>query len=41
MVLITARLIADTTSVAGADRLLTMDLHQGRIQGSSTSPWMS
>jgi len=27
---ITARLIADMISVAGADRLLTMDLHQGR-----------
>ncbi|HEX5241278.1 MAG TPA: ribose-phosphate diphosphokinase, partial [Candidatus Limnocylindrales bacterium] len=30
---ITARLIADMITVAGADRVLTMDLHQGQIQG--------
>jgi ribose-phosphate pyrophosphokinase len=30
---ITARLIADMIEVAGADRVLTMDLHQGQIQG--------
>ncbi|MFO1540774.1 MAG: ribose-phosphate diphosphokinase [Chloroflexota bacterium] len=30
---ITARLIADLLTVAGADRLLTVDLHQGQIQG--------
>jgi ribose-phosphate pyrophosphokinase len=30
---ISARLIADMISVAGADRMLTMDLHQGQIQG--------
>src|SRR6266540_5936566 len=30
---ITARLIADMLTVAGADRVLTMDLHQGQIQG--------
>ena len=28
---ITARLIADMIQVAGADRLLTMDLHQGQL----------
>lgn len=30
---ITAKLIADMISVAGADRFLTMDLHAGQIQG--------
>jgi ribose-phosphate pyrophosphokinase len=35
---ITARLIADMISVAGADRLLTMDLHQGQIQGFFNIP---
>ncbi len=35
---ITARLIADMISVAGADRLLTMDLHQGQIQGFFSIP---
>ena len=30
---ITARLIADLVTTAGADRLLTMDLHAGQIQG--------
>jgi ribose-phosphate pyrophosphokinase len=30
---ITARLVADMITVAGADRLLTMDLHAGQIQG--------
>jgi ribose-phosphate pyrophosphokinase len=30
---ITARLIADLITVAGANRLLTMDLHAGQIQG--------
>jgi ribose-phosphate pyrophosphokinase len=35
---ITARLIADMMSVAGADRLLTMDLHQGQIQGFFNIP---
>ncbi len=30
---ITARLVADLLSVAGIDRLLTMDLHTGQIQG--------
>src|SRR3977135_4707085 len=30
---ITARLLADLISVAGADRFLTMDLHQMQIQG--------
>lgn len=30
---ITAKLIADLVTVAGADRVLTMDLHAGQIQG--------
>ena len=30
---ITAKLVADLMSVAGIDRLLTMDLHSGQIQG--------
>jgi ribose-phosphate pyrophosphokinase len=35
---ITARLVADLISVAGADRLLTVDLHAGQIQGFFTIP---
>lgn len=35
---ITARLVADMITVAGADRLLTMDLHQGQIQGFFSIP---
>ncbi len=35
---ITARLIADMIEVAGADRLLTVDLHQGQIQGFFSIP---
>jgi ribose-phosphate pyrophosphokinase len=35
---ITARLIADMISVAGADRVLTLDLHQGQIQGFFNIP---
>jgi ribose-phosphate pyrophosphokinase len=35
---ITARLVADMIEVAGADRLLTMDLHQGQIQGFFSIP---
>jgi len=35
---ITARLIADCLSVAGAGRLLTMDLHAGQIQGFFNIP---
>jgi ribose-phosphate pyrophosphokinase len=35
---ITARLIADMLQVAGADRILTMDLHAGQIQGFFTIP---
>src|SRR6478735_9006564 len=30
---ITARLVADMLQLAGADRVLTMDLHAGQIQG--------
>src|SRR5215217_4856602 len=30
---ITARLVADMIQIAGADRVLTMDLHAGQIQG--------
>ncbi len=35
---ITARLVADLISVAGADRFLTIDLHAGQIQGFFTIP---
>jgi len=35
---ITARLLADMVGVAGADRFLTMDLHQGQIQGFFSIP---
>ena len=35
---ITARLMANLISVAGADRLLTMDLHAGQIQGFFNIP---
>ena len=35
---ITARLIADCLSVAGASRMLTMDLHAGQIQGFFNIP---
>src|SRR4051812_28315198 len=35
---ISARLIADTLQLAGVDRVLTMDLHAGQIQGFFTIP---
>jgi len=35
---ITARLVADLLQTAGADRVLTMDLHAGQIQGFFTIP---
>jgi ribose-phosphate pyrophosphokinase len=35
---ITARLVADMITVAGADRLVTVDLHQGQIQGFFDQP---
>lgn len=35
---ITARLVADMVSVAGADRVLMMDLHAGQIQGFFSIP---
>jgi ribose-phosphate pyrophosphokinase len=35
---ISARLIADILQLAGADRVLTMDLHAGQIQGFFTIP---
>ena len=35
---ITARLIADCITVAGANRVLTMDLHAGQIQGFFSIP---
>lgn len=35
---ITARLIADLITVAGANRVLTMDLHAGQIQGFFSIP---
>ena len=41
---ITAKLVADLIVAAGADRVLTMDLHANQIQGilqytSRSSPW--
>lgn len=35
---ITARLVADLISTAGADRMLTLDLHAGQIQGFFNIP---
>jgi ribose-phosphate pyrophosphokinase len=35
---ITARLVADMLQLAGVDRVLTMDLHAGQIQGFFTIP---
>ena len=35
---ITARLVADMLTTAGANRVLTMDLHQGQIQGFFNIP---
>ena len=35
---ITARLVADMITTAGANRVLTMDLHQGQIQGFFNIP---
>lgn len=35
---ITAKLVADLLTVAGIDRLLTMDLHAGQIQGFFNTP---
>jgi ribose-phosphate pyrophosphokinase len=35
---VTAKLVADVLEVAGVDRVLTMDLHAGQIQGFFTIP---
>ncbi len=35
---ITAKLVADLMQVAGVDRVITMDLHQGQIQGFFDKP---
>ena len=35
---ITAKLVANLITAAGADRVLTMDLHAGQIQGFDI-PW--
>ncbi len=35
---ITAKLLADLLTVAGGDRVITMDLHQGQIQGFFNQP---
>ena len=35
---ISGRLVADMIQLAGADRILTMDLHAGQIQGFFTIP---
>jgi len=38
---ITARLIADLFMKAGADRLVSVDLHTGQLQGFISKPWDS
>ena len=35
---ISARLVSDFFATAGADRIISVDLHSGQIQGSSTGP---
>ena len=35
---ITAKLVADVLTVAGVSRVITMDLHQGQIQGFFNQP---
>jgi len=35
---ITAKLVADLITVAGASRVVSVDLHAGQIQGFSISP---
>ncbi|HEY5506183.1 MAG TPA: ribose-phosphate pyrophosphokinase [Coriobacteriia bacterium] len=35
---ITAKLVADLITIAGVDRVITMDLHQGQIQGFFNTP---
>jgi ribose-phosphate pyrophosphokinase len=35
---ITARLVADVITISGVDRVITMDLHQGQIQGFFSLP---
>src|ERR1022692_5193560 len=36
---ITAKLVADMLSVAGADRVISVDLHSGQIQGFFNTPF--
>ena len=36
---ISAKLVADFLSTAGANRVVTVDLHAGRSKGSSTALW--
>lgn len=38
---ITARLVADLFMEAGADRLVSVDLHTGQLQGFISKPWDS
>ena len=38
---ITARLVADLFMQAGADRLVSVDLHTGQLQGFTDKPWDS
>jgi ribose-phosphate pyrophosphokinase len=38
---ITARLMADLFMTAGADRLVSVDLHTGQLQGFISKPWDS
>jgi len=37
---ITAKLVANVLTTAGADRVLAIDLHAHQLQGSSTSRWI-
>jgi len=38
---ISAKLVADLLTTAGADRVVTIDLHAGQIQGFSIFPWIT
>ncbi len=38
---ISAKLVADLITAAGADRMLTMDLHAAQIQATSTFLWIT
>ena len=38
---ISAKLVANLITTAGASRMLTLDLHSGQIQGFLISPWIT